>query len=125
MKKGISSFVEASIGAIIILFFLFLTYRPLSFTDLSPFENKLLIFNAIKSLDSTGKLRQAVISNDTKTIENLLSNYIPSSVNFKVAVCFENCPNLEINATNVYSITYFFAGNYTNLKPARLIVYVW
>lgn len=112
--------VEAVIALVLLLIFAVLIFLPQSYPSATPLQIKSQLLRCIKGYEV--EVRELVIANQSQAIKEVLKNCLQR---FELAVCFEVCPGIELNVTPVYSIVYFFAGNHTHLKPARLLVYGW
>ena len=95
--KGVLSTVEAVIAItmiVIILTLLFTSFsKPKEFTK----ENsKIITFNTLKILADTGKLRTDALNNNVSSIENELSAYIPTFLNYNVTIYPSSLETLEL-----------------------------
>ncbi len=124
--KGLLKTFEAimAILAILIIFVIFF----LSSQSLPEFETvnmRVRGFQALKLLDDNGELRKFVITNDTVTIKNKLSQILSPSTNFDVNICQLNCTSLGIQADKLTTVSYLIAGDYNNFALRQIILYMW
>ena len=86
---------------------------------------KLKSFEALKALDDLNELATYVIANNTEKIESDLAEILPIGLDYKVLVCNQTCPSLSINSEKVVSVSYFIAGNVTDVEPREVLLYMW
>src|SRR3990172_7524226 len=109
--KGQMQTVEALITvAIIAGVFIFLYSGQTQIPNLESVNRKLLGFNALQSIDAGNQLRQFVVANNPRAIENMLAP-IMAGLNYNVSICASPCSDPGLAGNNTVAVTYLVAGN--------------
>jgi len=122
------SYIELSISALILLMFVLLIYFFANPTkEENAIEIKLKVLNTIKLHEL--EIRRLCFLNKSEEIKDFLEREIKNNLyNFEVLICdeinYDNC-KLEIDAKEVYTVSYLFSNNITNFKNMELRIYVW
>ena len=82
-------------------------------------------FKSLKTLDETNQLRNFTKVNDTDGLENKLFTLLPRDIDYKVVICNFSCPNPNIDAKKLTSITYLSAGDINDFNPEQIILYMY
>ncbi|TAL47460.1 hypothetical protein EPN87_02870 [archaeon] len=123
--KGQMQTLESVIAVVIIAgTFIFLYSGQYQIPNLESVNRKLVGFNALQSLDSSNQLRQYVVANDSRSIENLLASFL-TNVNYNVSICYLTCPETSFVANNTAAVTYLVAGNASAYYPEQVVLYQW
>ena len=118
--------LEAVIGILLILsVFLVIYNRDVQLPELDTVNYKLRGFAALKTLDETGELRQAVALNDTQAVTNKLSDILPQQLNTLIVFCETDCALPAVSSEKIISLVYLVAGEVNSLKPKQVILYLW
>ena len=124
--KGMLKTFEAVIAIFMMATFFITVFATEEKTvDISTVNWKIIGFNALKALHDQNKLATAALSNDTSTIETRLSSIIPSTINYQVLVCTDTCLKPSIISSEVTSVSFFIAGNASNVSPREVVLYIW
>lgn len=124
--KGITKVLEAAISILMILvIYVNIFSSRIVLPDFESINIQLKAFNAIQNLDQKNELRTLVLQNDTTTISNKLSTFLPSSINYQVTICGTTCYAPVINSTKTFSVSYIISGDLGNFNPKQLILYMW
>ncbi len=88
-----------------------------------------MAYNGLVTLEKTGELRKDVVNNNATSIQNKLSPYLLSFLNYTVVI-FNDTTNVtakpslsEMNES--ISVSYFLAGDMDDFKPREIRVYIW
>lgn len=122
------SYIELSISALVLLMFVLLIYFLANPTkEQNVIEIKLKVLNTIRlhELD----IRRLSFLNKTEEIKDILEKELRNNLyNFEVLICdevnYDSC-KLDINAKEVYTVSYLFSNNITNFKNVELRIYLW
>jgi hypothetical protein len=124
-SKGQIQTLESLIAvAIIAGTFIFLYTGQYQIPNLESVNRKLVGFNALQSLDGSNQLRQYVVANNPRAIENMLAPLL-TNVNYNVSICYLTCPSTDFNANNTVAVTYLVAGNASRYHPEQVVLYIW
>ena len=119
--------VEASVAALIVIGFLFINFnqaRSQPGSDIGDLANEIL-----EEVAQNATLRAAVLSNNTRPIEDLSSTRIPSNYNFEVRVCEVEsiCGKSTFTEVDVYSRERVISSNLDSptFNPRKLKIFIW
>jgi hypothetical protein len=124
--KGVSKVLEVSIAILVVVsayLYLFGSGEKVPDSELTTW--KMRGFEALKALDESNKLATNALANETEKIEADLEEILPIGLNYKVIICPQTCPKININSEKVTSVSYFVAGNVTNVEPREILLYMW
>ena len=82
-------------------------------------------FEALRTLDGTNRLRDAVITNSSSAVKDRLSSLMPSQLNYEIVICDRNCGKPDIQSDKLTSVAYMVAGDLNNYLPRQIILYMW
>jgi len=98
--------------------------RPMH--KLSILGYKLDAYNAFRLLEETGQLRENVMNNNVKELEESLKPFI--KCNFDVII-FNETTNVTIIpkfvSNEIVTACYYIAGNLDEYSPKKVCVYMW
>jgi len=117
---------EAIISILMIMTVFFVYYSPKE--NLPEFETvnwKVRGFDVLKALDESNELRRYAMLNDTTGIESKLVGMLPVNLNYEVVLCEQTCVKPDISSEKIISDTYFLAGDFGNITPKQVILYMW
>lgn len=126
--KGISKTLEAVIASsLLVITVLTLVTLPMIQPAYEKINWKLIAFNALSLLDSSGKLRKYALANDVASIENELASYLPGQVNYKVVIYANTnlTPIPKTRASDVVVVSYYISGEVGNFGAREIRVYIW
>ncbi|MEM5773137.1 MAG: hypothetical protein QXL86_02830 [Candidatus Aenigmatarchaeota archaeon] len=124
--KGILKSFEALIAILLVLgVYLALFGAGEKIPELEIVLWKIRGFEALKALDEQNKLASFALANNEEAIESELASLLPIGLDYKVLICEEDCPSFSINSEKVASVSYFIAGNLTNVEPREVLLYIW
>jgi|YelNatPaOPRAMG01_1025707.scaffolds.fasta_scaffold14450_6 hypothetical protein len=124
--KGISKILEVLIAILFIAsVYLYLFGPGEKVPDLEITTWKIRGFEALRVLDESNKLATNALANETGKIEADLEKILPIGINYKVLICTQECPGVNISSEKITSVSYFIAGNATNLEPKEILLYMW
>jgi hypothetical protein len=124
--KGFLKTFEAVIAIFMMAaFFIAVFATEEKIVDVDTINWKIIGFNALKALHDQDKLATPALSNDTATIESRLSSIIPSTLNYQVLICGDNCPTPSISSSKITTISFFVAGNASDINPKEVVLYIW
>jgi hypothetical protein len=124
--KGVYKSLEALIAILFVLtvyFYLFNSSEKIPEPETVLW--KMRGFEGLKVLDESNKLANYALANETEKIEDDLREILPVGINYKVSICSQNCPSISVRAEKVVSVSYFIAGNVTDVEPKEILLYMW
>lgn len=124
--KGLLGSLEAIIAILIILtiFITFYSGRE-AIPEFDTINWKVRGYDALRTLDYNGMLRDAVTTNSSTIIESRLKTLLPSQLNYQVVVCERNCGDPGIETDKLTSAVYLVSGDLNNYLPRQVILYMW
>ena len=126
--KGVVYILEVSVAILMILSLLLIMPKIPRKKGYSTSIYQLQVFDALESLDEIGLLRKASLDRDVDTLSERLGDLISSKINYQV-VLFNSTTNVtnfeEMNADEIYSVSYFIVGDYGKYEPMEIRVYLW
>lgn len=128
-KKGSVYTLEASIAVVIMITVLVLLLKtPKRIEGLNILNYKMKVYGALEMASEVGDLRRSVINNDITEAENELENYMPSQMDYELAIYNKTDPLTEepsIDSDNVITVSYLFAGYAGRYEPREIRVFLW
>ncbi|MGV8151513.1 MAG: hypothetical protein ACP5OG_00375 [Candidatus Nanoarchaeia archaeon] len=81
----------------------------------------------LETISKENRLRNAVITNDSATIDEAVRLMIPDTWNYKIKICAlsEICSLGQYIEKDVYVSEVVIATNITNYSPKKLRLFVW
>jgi len=122
------SYIELSISALVLLFYVLIIYFFVNPTrEEGVIEIKLKVLNTIMLNEL--EIRRLSFLNNSEEIKNILEKEIGNNLyDFEVLICdeidYDSC-KLDINAKEVYTVSYLFSNNITDFKNIELRIYLW
>jgi hypothetical protein len=124
--KGISKILEVLIAVLVIASaYLYLFGSGEKVPDLEITTWKIRGFEALRVLDESNKLATNALANETEKIEADLEEILQIGINYKVLICTKECPGVNVSSEKITSVSYFIAGNATNIEPREILLYMW
>jgi hypothetical protein len=123
--KGILKSFEVLITILFVLTAYFILFKGEKVPDLETATWKVRGFESLRVLDDSNKLASYALANETEKIEDELAENLGIGLDYKVLICNQTCPSLEIKSEKVTSVSYFIAGNASNVEPREVLLYMW
>lgn len=123
--KGVSKVIEVLISVALLLIAYFTLFYSFGSGENVEEIWKIRGMQALKTLDDSGVLADLALNGRGEEIEEALAPLLPIGLNYKVLICEDVCPNLNIDSEKVVSVSYFVAGNFTHLEPREILLYMW
>lgn len=124
--KGVLKSLEAVLAILMIIAaYLIIWGKGENIPDVDIVAWRVKGFDALKALDEDNKLATWSLANDTSSIKSELADLLQLGVNYDVVVCTQTCPSVSISSQKTSSVSYFVAGNATNIEPREVVLYLW
>ena len=121
------NFIEIVIAFLVLFVFVFSIYS-IDFDDIDEYHIKMLVYEILNAYEE--EIREYTFLNESEKIEDILEKNLQRGYGVKTLICFEKnyseCfRNLSLQSSNIYSVSYFFASNFSFFDNVELIIYVW
>ena len=124
--KGLLQSLEAIIAILAVMTFFITFYSGMSaIPEFDTINWKVRGFNALKALDESNMLRDAVTANSTSLLKNRLSGILAAELNYDVVICITDCGKPDIQSDKLTSIIYLVSGDLNNYLPRQVVLYLW
>ena len=113
--------LECIIALFLIFSFLFILFKE-ERIEVQRAELLIKSLSTLESLDMEGELRDYAILNDSKSIEEKISEMV-QPFDVRVLICNQSCkyPSYE---NVIFSFSYIISGKIDNFNPRKILVYV-
>lgn len=129
--KGAIYTLEAVIAIAIIFFAVVVIFRNSSPSlQFQALNYRVKIYDGLKMLEESGKLRKHVVDDDTDSIKSELSRHIPGFLSYEVVLFNETSNVTNFHQTikdqsNVIAVSYIIAGDVDEYEPREVKVFAW